>query len=179
MSESSTVWQGDWRKRVMSRIQAADCDTVSEYLAKAPTDSYVDAAARLGADVAALQLQWMQFGEANAPETIRVAAMDSLAREIYRYLPNGWNKNAKSDFDTARVYASWIGMIQEKEPNLRQRAQAVFDALDKLNPPVGWLPAGTHDPVLLHAFALGWPEEPKREGKKRARGRKGDGDEWH
>jgi hypothetical protein len=158
MDTSNKVWAGDWRKRVFSRIRATGYETITDFLAKSPADSYFDLAERLGEDVAALQLQWMQFGEANDERSIRFAAMDSFVREITYHLPKGWKQDAKSDFDTAGVYADWIGRIQEKQGELRPKAQAVWDALKKASPPIGWLPKGPDDPLIVSAFQQGWPQ---------------------
>ena len=103
MEISSKVWESDWRKKVMTRIRAAGCATVTEYLASSPKESYLKAAAKLGDDVAAFQLEWIQFDEATDPKSFRTAAMDSLVREMDRHLLEGWKQESGTDFDTARA----------------------------------------------------------------------------
>ena len=156
---ANNVWDGDWRSRVMARIRSAGCDSVTEFLSKSPAAPYVKAAAMLGEDVAALQLESLQFEEAMDQSAIRWAAMDSLVRELAYHLPQGWRSGAKGDFSTAGAYADWIVRIEQKQPDLRSKAKAVWDTLESLQPPVEWLPASTQDPFIVKAFSEKWPQE--------------------
>ncbi len=158
MSTIISAWQGDWKKRLLSRVREAGCKTVTEYLAMAPAQPYLRIADRLGKDIAAVQLEVMHFEEANNDNGIRNAAVDSLVREMALYLPNGWKVTTKGDFDTARVYASWIVRIEKKDEKLRAKAQATWEALEELKPPEGWLPRGPEDALICEAFLQGWPE---------------------
>jgi hypothetical protein len=54
--------------------------------------------------------------------------------------------------------------IQQKQKDLKPKAQAVWAALERLTPPVGWSPAGPDDPYILKAFSEGWPQELQPEG---------------
>lgn len=157
MSKPKRTWEGDWRRKIISRIQATGSETVTDFLAKSPTDSYVDVAASLGDDVAALQIERMQFEEAKNECDIRMAAMDSLVREMAFHLPDGWRHGAKGDFDTASVYADWIVRLEQKQANLKSKGKAVWEALKASMPQVGWSPKGIDDVYIVDAFSKGWP----------------------
>src|SRR2546430_17226787 len=90
MLNSMNPWHGDWRARVRRTIHEVGCETLAEYLAKHPAEPFISVARRLGEDVAAIQLEHMQLDEARQQGQLRFAAMDSLARQIRRFLPNGW-----------------------------------------------------------------------------------------
>ena len=62
-------------------------------------------------------------------------------------------------FQTSGVYADWMTLLREYEPNIEDRADAVWAALRDLSPPTGWHPIGPDDPIIVAAFAKGWPNE--------------------
>jgi hypothetical protein len=152
MTDGNNVWSGSWRDKILSRVRACGFETATAYLAQYPADSYIAAAARLGDDVAALQLEWMQFDEAKNEVDIRQAAKDSLVRELNYQLPNGWRRGAKNDFETASAYADWIVRIEQKRSELKSKAKDVWDSLQGLNPPVGWVPQSPDDRFISEAF---------------------------
>lgn len=155
MGDAEQVWAADWRERILSRIRSSGFTTATAFLAHYPADSYISAAARLGDDVAALQLEWLQFDEANSEIEIRQAAMDSLVRELNYQLPMGWRHGAKDDFETASAYADWVVRIEQKQSDLKKKAKGVWESLEKLNPPVGWRPQSPNDRLISDAF-LSW-----------------------
>ena len=156
MHAQSQVWDDNWEHRLASRIAAAGCGTMTEFLAKCPAEPYLAVADRLGVDLAAFQIEWMHFGEAKESHQLRTAAMDSLARDICSHLPDGWRHGAKGDFDTACARADWIVRLEQAESDLKRKAVAVWNALEESNPPVGWKPTGSDDPLIITAFGKGW-----------------------
>jgi len=159
MDKGDRIWGGDWRAKLLSHLQQAGFDTVTDFLAQFPAEPYVELAERLGADVAALQLEWMQFEEARCRGGIRFAAMDSLPRELRYHLPGGWRGGTKGDFDTSGAYADWVVRLGQQAPDVEPKAKAVWAALEELRPPLGWLPTGPNDSFIVDAFLRGWPEE--------------------
>jgi hypothetical protein len=157
MDHKDKPWH-DWRRKIETRLRALGCATVTAFLAKFPAEPYIRLAERLGDDIAALQLEWIQFGEATDAKAIRYAAIDSLTRELRYHLPDGWRQSANGDFQTASAYADWIVRVEQKKEELRPRALAVWKSLEELRPPVGWLPKGPDDSFIMAAFSKGWPE---------------------
>jgi hypothetical protein len=151
------IWGGNWRVKLTSRLRALGCTSVTEALASFPAEPYIQVAQSLGDDVAALQLEWIQFEEAKRVGRVRQVAMDSLVRDLNRYLPDGW-RGAKGDFDTASVFGTWATRLEQNMPELEPRARAVWKALKALHPPLSWSPAGPGDPFIVEAFSQGWPE---------------------
>jgi hypothetical protein len=159
MGSRDQVWVGDWRARIMSRIRRVGCETVMDYLARFPASPYIHIAEQLGDDVAALQLEWIQFGEAKDENRMRYVAMDSLARDLHRHLPNGWRHSARDDFETASVFGTWATRLEQSDPGLESRTKSVWDALEAVHPPVGWIASGPDDPLIVAAFEKAWPEQ--------------------
>jgi hypothetical protein len=151
------AWQDDWRKRVMARIRARGFETIADFMSHYPGQPYVKLANKLGSDVAALQLEWLQFGEASSEEEIRKVAMDSLARELNQQVPDGWKSVAQKDFHIVGAFVDWIIKVEQKNISLKKKAQAVWNSLEKLQPPLGWLPSGSQDDLIVKAFEEGWP----------------------
>src|SRR5262245_33219957 len=155
---SDKVWSGNWRDKVKSRIHAAGCRTLIEFVAKFPAEPYLALAERLGDDIEAFQIEWMHFDEGMRTIGIRSLAIDSLARDLQSHLPGGWRHGAKDDFDTSGAYADWVVRLEQYQPDAKPRAKAVWGALEELCPPVGWIPSGPDDPLIQHAFSREWPE---------------------
>jgi hypothetical protein len=170
MNPTQTVWTGDWQRRVRSRLLSLGCVTMQDFLARFPGESYLKIAERLGNDIAAIQVEVTQYDEAKALSQIRDAAKDSLARDLNSHVPDGWRHGAKGDFETSGAYADWVGRVQDAEQSLRTRADAVWTALEKLHPPVGWKPAGPSDPIIAAAFEKGWPVSPRLQVRRQPYG---------
>jgi hypothetical protein len=156
MDISEKVWGGNWRAKINARLHAIGCKTVTDFLADRPAEPYTMVAERLGEDIAAFQLEWLQFEEGK--NAIRCLAMDSLARDLRFHLPAGWRHGARDDFDTAGAYADWIVRLEQQRAEVKPKAKAVWTALEGLRPPVGWSPSGPSDPFIVNAFSQGWPE---------------------
>jgi hypothetical protein len=135
---------------------------VSEFLSRYPGEPYTTVATRLGEDVAALQVMWMQNAEAKDNQAIQHLAMDALARELNYVLPHGWRHGAREDSDRSSAYAFWMTRLsQEISPELKLTAQMVWDELKRLDPPTGWSPGGPDDEYIARAFAHGWKSRPE------------------
>jgi len=137
----ATTWSQGWERKVIDRVGNLGCAGIGEFLARFPGEPYVALAKRLGNDVAALQLEWMHIRDAATRGDLRQAAMDSLARDLNRYLPNGWRQGAKGDFETSSAFAVWATRLQQYQPDLHAKANAIWDALEELKPAPGWSPA--------------------------------------
>lgn len=153
---SANIWGCDWKEKVASRLRSSGCITVAEFLARHPGRPYTEVAAELGGDVAALQIEWMQWEEARRDDTIRIVAMDSLARDLRKSLRNGWEGGAAGNFDTARAFGVWSARLGPEFANL---ANVLWDTLEALKPPCGWMPSGPDDGFIVEAFRRAWPEE--------------------
>jgi hypothetical protein len=158
MSRPNTTWTGNWRARIRSRLEALGYQTIAEFLAQHRAEPYLQLAARLGEDVAAIQVQILHCDDAREKGNVRAMAMDSLARDLRTNLAAGWSGPAKGDFDTSGAYADWVSRLEVQLPGFRPVADATWQALEQLTPPTGWQASGPHDPVIVAAFARGWPE---------------------
>jgi hypothetical protein len=158
MDKGDRVWGGNWQAKILSRVRSAGCETLGEFLARFPGESYLKIAERLGDDVAAFQVEWMHFDEAQDAASLRHIAMDSLARDLNDHLPKGWRDGARGDFDTASAYADWVVRLQQKRSDIKPKGKAVWDALEQLRPPAGWSPSGPNDPLIVSAFFKAWSE---------------------
>jgi hypothetical protein len=120
-------------------------------------EPYVKLAKRLGGDVAAVHVMWVQFEEAEHRGRVRNAAMDGLARELTAHLKRGWGRGLHRQFNAAGADAGFLTLLDHAHRECRPLAEAVWRALQDLCPPTGWLPSGADDPLIVAAFAKGWP----------------------
>lgn len=190
MSVTSDMWSPDWQQRIASRLHGIGCDSVARFLERYPGEPYEAAAERLGDDVAAMQLSRLHIAEVRDEHMFRRVAMDSLARELNANLPRGWNRCAdlppaepehspwihlaalplvsteehrrqRIEFQKSGAYAFWAVLLQEYDPNVESRADAVWKSLLTLTPPEGWYPLGPDDSLIVCAFEEGWPEKTR------------------
>jgi hypothetical protein len=87
---------------------------VTAFLSRYPGEPYTTVAKRLGEDVAALQVKWMQNSDAKDNQAIRRLAMDALARELNYKLPFGWRHGARGDSDTSSAFAFWVTVHDDR-----------------------------------------------------------------
>jgi hypothetical protein len=152
------AWQGDWEKRVYDRVLELDFSSVTAFADSRPTASLKELARELGRDkdVAALQLERLLRREARDTGRVHRFARAALVREVHEYFPQGWMRGETLDFNRASVWAEWVSRLGEEH---RAAAESVWDRL-KQHTPVGWLPSGPDDPIILKAFHEGrFPED--------------------
>lgn len=154
---SGAPWREDWESRLAQHLRELGCSSVTEYLDQYPALPYVKAASQLGDDVAAVQLIWKHFQEADTTEKLRRVAQDSLAREIRDKIKRGWGIGKHFAFRKAHAFASWSTHLENARANSEQLAQRIWEVLLALNPPENWLPNGFDDPLIVRAFDEAWP----------------------
>ena len=129
-----------------------------------PGEPYIHLVNRLGDDVAPIQLECVQFDEAEKQGDLRFAAMDSLVRDLREYLEKGWEGSSGRHFATIQAYVAWLGRLEGSSRNLKPNAdlhrlgESVWNALEEMQPPIAWVPAAVSDEYVSGAFAIGWPE---------------------
>jgi hypothetical protein len=152
------AWQGNWKKRLLDRLQGRGFATLTDYLRQKPGVPYLEIADLLGKeDVAAFHVEWLHFEEAVRHDEFRELAIDSLVREISHHLPDGWKEEAKGDFNTASVWGDWIVRLENYSNNIKPIASAVWTELSNSHPPAGWKPQAAEDHRIVRAFDAAWP----------------------
>jgi hypothetical protein len=155
------AWSGDWKSRILHRLQKLGFERVSDFLASRPGVSYLEVANSLGIVVAVVQLVHLQLEEAKERSCVRDAAMDSLVRCLTRDLPEGWThrEGQPRDFPTASAFGDWMAYlaVHGHMPELRDTLAAVWESLNAQSPAVGWRPTSPRDPLIVRAFATAWP----------------------
>jgi len=121
----------------------------------------MDVATRLGADVLAGQLIHLQTDEAITKGLLRELAMDSLVRVLNDQNHKGWRIGMHWKRRTLDCAATWLNMCQTDMPVaiFTEAKRRVWNALEALSPPDGWLPESVNDPIIKAAFDKGWSEE--------------------
>jgi hypothetical protein len=81
---------------------------------------------------------------------------DALARALREHLPDGWQfigrVRGEMDYPTARALSDWSAIMTILGDACHQQARQVADRLEQAGLPLGWLPAGPDDPLLVAAF---------------------------
>lgn len=153
------TWEPGWQARLLDSVRAEGAHAVTDFLARFPGEPAIQVAKRLPGNVAAVQLELLQFEEAERAGRLRDAAKDAFCRLIRDNLKRGWGRGRHAEFNTASTYADWLSLLEFRalHPELRPVGDAVWQALLQLAPPDGWLPSGSEDPLIVAAFNAGWP----------------------
>jgi hypothetical protein len=151
------AWEGDWERRIYDRVFERDFRNLSAFAESRPTATLMQLADELGPqDVAAVQLETLLRSEAQRDGCVHRFARGVLVREVHKYFPQGWMRGEDADFARASVYAKWRSRIGEEYD---AATDSVWASLKK-SAPVGWLPSGPDDSIILHAFREGgFPED--------------------
>jgi hypothetical protein len=163
IERASRIWTGNWYQRVAARIRSLGYKDATAFALAFPCEPYVDLVRRLGTDIPAVQFECVQFDEAERCKTIRDAAMDSLIRDLHWHLKSGWEGGTRGYFATSSASVDWLLRLEGTSRNapinsaLRMRGEAVWKALEALQPPIGWVPAGVDDHYITSAFNEAWP----------------------
>lgn len=158
--KSTNPWHGDWKERLAIYLESQGFDDLDSFLDENPGVGYVTLAKQLGdANVAAMQLYGEHIRCADAKDRLRVAAMDCLVRFINEYVRRGWNEGRHFAHRSASAFAAWSTAITThcQDSSVSDRLPRVYDELERLPIPSGWLPSSPNDPFIVSAFEKGWP----------------------
>jgi hypothetical protein len=128
-----------------------------------PQASLIQLADDLGTgDVAAIQIEWRLIAEAELAGTMERCARSLLARALRYKLPEGWQREwpgMPGDPSTPifRKVRALVSLIVAMPDAYEAAAERVCDALNAAEIPVGWLPSGADDALLVEVFRRHWP----------------------
>ncbi len=144
------TWSGDWHSRILERVRQRGFDTVTAYANDRVGVSLDVLADELGPeDIAGAQLQCLLLEEATRSNTVPRLLRDLFVRELRDRLPQGWNYplDDRSRYEVAAALAHWGTELKDHLDDERTFA-AGQDLLDA-ELPLGWLPDGPDDPVIV------------------------------
>ena len=108
-------------------------------------------------DVAPVQLERLHAEIAGHDSASRRGAiLDSLARFLRGALKEGWGSGRYWQSSVTGALASWTVMWDGTE-DLRKVKEALFAR----QPPVGWIPEPTNDPLLRQVLEQALDDEPQ------------------
>jgi hypothetical protein len=157
--------QGDWRTRLLRRVNALGFASISELVdsdTTSPVSAVIERTNATDTDQdpfpnSAEQLTELWRDEVNerSNESIKKFCLRTLVGELHRNLPIGWPAEVTeaTAFSLIQTWTTWSAMLA---PEWRDRGRSVWVALREAAPPPGWLPAGSGDPLLTEAFETKW-----------------------
>jgi hypothetical protein len=155
MEEAATVptnrWHGDPRGFLDRRLRERGL-TVQQFLAARPGQSWNRLVRYFDEPLAPIQLMAYVQEAAAKGQWLDWYARDGLARALAEHLPDGWRLQGEMDSKTADALADWLTIMSILGPACDERAHQVADRLKGAELPLGWLPDGPDDPLLVAAF---------------------------
>lgn len=151
----SSCWHGDWEARIYERVRSRGFDTVTGFVEASPRAPMHELADELGADdVAAAQVIALMRAEAERTNTVERFARSLLVHKLWECVPKGWRIDPSDEFDftfeAASALGSTIASLPESAQDFGSKVAAIMMAAEL---PVGWLPDGPDDPILVGLFA--------------------------
>jgi hypothetical protein len=155
-------WHGDWEARIYERVRSRGFDTVTAFAEASPRATWFELVDQLGAeDVNGAQIIALLRAEAERTHTIERFARSLLVHELWELVPKGWRIEPGNGFDFTFKAASAIASMTASLPDsARDYGRRVADILMAADLPVGWLPDGPDDPILVALFARAASDQP-------------------
>ncbi len=144
------TWSGDWHSRILERVRQHGFDSVTDYANDRVGVSLDVLADELGPeDIAGAQLQCLLLEDAIRSNTVPRLLRDLFVRELREALPQGWKYPLDDDsrFRVVGAVADWVAEFQDHIDD--QGKSAARRALLDAELPLGWLPDGPDDPVIV------------------------------
>jgi hypothetical protein len=135
--------------------------SVRAFITSHPEASYPELAQLLGPSVLPVQVLDMHLREAHTAgrSAYRIAAAESLARQLRALLPQGWSRTTSPDVDPEFVnisaWVTWTSALAQVDRD-ETVISRLWDALNTHASP-GWRPSSGDDPVIVNAFNEAWP----------------------
>jgi hypothetical protein len=152
----------DWRERLCRELEARGFSSATGYADSQPLASLPELANSLGADeIAAMQLEERLVEEAEGNGTMERCARSLLARDLRQELPEGWQREWNEALEETHsplfrktgVFSSLTMALPELYAPATER---IRKAMDAATIPLGWLPDGADDPILVAVFDRHW-----------------------
>jgi hypothetical protein len=157
------ILPADWQESLRRTLATTGFCSATAYADSRPQKPLSELADELGNPaIAAMQLERQLIEEAETAGTMERCARSLLARDLRAELPEGWPREwtASTDqvgsplFRRAGVFVSLAMALPEAyEPAVGRVRRAMMGA----DIPVGWVPEGAEDLVLVEVFACFWP----------------------
>jgi hypothetical protein len=163
-SERGLAMKKHYESALYDRIRRLGFSSVTEFIEAFPGETYHQLARwRVRPNIMPIFLMEAHAREAVQQGTVRRYAMEVLVRQMRDALPAGWHHSKDKDLDGKTVSAvATLDVRSQSAGASRSDLQAIdrtWKALLALNPPIGWQPKDSNDPVIQKAFEIGWPEE--------------------
>jgi hypothetical protein len=142
------TWSGDWHGRILERVRQCGFNTANAN--DRVGVPLLTLAHDLGPDdIAAAQLQSVLLDEAQRTNTVPRLLRDLLVRELHYRLPEGWTNplDDRTRYEVVAAIAAWWAEFRDHLD--AEGKAAARRALLEMDLPVGWLPEGPNDPVIV------------------------------
>lgn len=155
-------WQGDWHARIYERAQAKGYDSVTAFADARPRSPLLALAEELGPDdVNAAQLRTILRDEAEAGGFVERFARSLLVHEIHTAIPRGWRVEPGDGFDFEfNATGPLVELVTELPESHKEMARRLTRIMLAADLPIGWLPDGPDDPLLVALFDRARNQDP-------------------
>jgi hypothetical protein len=141
----------DWRGHIRALIASTGAADPTAWAERKPAASFVELAASLAPDIAAVHVEQILREDAEHRHTLDHFARTCLVRYLRQRMPSGWGGTPDDNFRIARAFASWSAALGD---NFRQQTDAVWRAINVAGVmPRGWLPQDANDTVIGTIFS--------------------------
>lgn len=147
-------WSGDWHARIHDRAKAKGYESVTAFADARPHVSLLALAEELGPDdVNAAQLLTILRDEAVKGGFVDRFARSLLVHEIHEAIPKGWRVPPDDGFDFEfNATGPLVTLITKLPESHQEMARNLLRIMMAAELPVGWLPDGPDDPLLVSLF---------------------------
>lgn len=157
IESTESTWRDNWRDLVYGRLNELGYRSVSSFLEEYQGTPLYQAARILSPYIAAVQLTQLRFSEVRNDRELEIAAKDFLCRTLRSHLRKGWNSGLHAKRMMGGAYSEWLATMEIRSglSSLRPLAELIWNELEAVAPPEGWLPASNDDSYLVQSVSRG------------------------
>jgi hypothetical protein len=159
-AERKTRWLAEHYEPMRQRARELGFDSLTAFAESQPLESTFRLGYQLSDDHLDRELARGLVYEAEQAGTLERCARDLLARALHFRLPQGWQPAwTTHPFGTGpRKFSAFDDLLHALHYRNEPVTAAIWDALDQMPIPEGWLPQGPDDPILVEVFAKHWQD---------------------
>jgi hypothetical protein len=160
-AERKARWLAEHYEPMRQRARELGFDSLTAFTGSRPLESMIELADLLAGDsMRDHELARALVYEAEKAGTLERCARGILARALHSHLPQGWQHAwTTHPFGTGpRKFSAFDDLLHALHYRNEPVIAAIWDALDQMPIPEGWLPRGPDDPILVEVFARCWQD---------------------
>jgi hypothetical protein len=152
----------EWTAALSQALTIRGFAFLTDYADSLPAASLAELAGNLGGEPFALEQKLVE--EAEAAGQMQRCARGLFARDLRSEIPEGWRRDKADHRDMMvdqdfRIKGVFLTLLMAVPQAYNDAIERIEHAMESIEAPEGWLPAGPDDLILIELFESCWHAE--------------------